>query len=79
MKLVKEKRKMGGRDHRQYKRGRDIREYYDTGRSERLLQGYTLVRHSVLAVVIITTGHSCFNSSSMLRRPDAPQGLCKNA
>jgi hypothetical protein len=36
LKAVKNYRKMGGREHRQHVRGRDLREYYDSGRSNKI-------------------------------------------
>lgn len=45
LKIVKNEGKMGGRDHRQYARGRDIREFYDTGRSTKITPGLTTIRH----------------------------------
>jgi hypothetical protein len=45
LKSVKNPEKKGTGDHRQKVRGRNIRDYYDTGRSTRVLPGWTIVRH----------------------------------
>jgi hypothetical protein len=45
LKTVKNSGKKGGRDHRQYARGRNIREYYEIGRSTKVIPGWTMVRY----------------------------------
>ena len=45
LKVVKSDRKMGGKDHRQYARGRDVRDYYETGISTKVLPGWKTIRH----------------------------------